>query len=385
MKCYLFLTFAIGGSYPHPKGCELATAVLSRGFYLFFLPVGQAPVKGAFQPFDILGIAAHELSFGVGNLGDRAAIAFDKLHDLVERFQTAVVGKERSDTEPDLGTVFETNIKVCRTFEIEGVGEEQCLLHRVSTELMDCGNHLFAPFVRVSRVMAETVPDTDIVAGEVHEEEVGTDAVGEVDAVTSLVLLLPCVHHETVGICGVVHRVSLADCFDRFMGDGSDRLHVILQRQVHIRCAKEYGITEHTALLGLRKCTDEVVLNLAGETTAETEFGERTDTVFATSKHVNLLVDSTDSFRFEFGMVLVVVVEIDFVDDGQDVDFEVSVTHQRVRIATSFDSHVRRGAFVISHTYLVTVKTEHAQEMHERGCEPRSLGEEQVKLFTAER
>lgn len=30
MKCYLFLTFAIGGSYPHPKGCELATAYLSR-------------------------------------------------------------------------------------------------------------------------------------------------------------------------------------------------------------------------------------------------------------------------------------------------------------------------------------------------------------------
>lgn len=29
MKCYLFLTFAIGGSYPHPKGCELATAYLS--------------------------------------------------------------------------------------------------------------------------------------------------------------------------------------------------------------------------------------------------------------------------------------------------------------------------------------------------------------------
>lgn len=31
MKCYLFLTFAIGGSYPHPKGCELATAYLSMG------------------------------------------------------------------------------------------------------------------------------------------------------------------------------------------------------------------------------------------------------------------------------------------------------------------------------------------------------------------
>lgn len=29
MKCYLFLTFAIGGSYPHPKGCVLATAYLS--------------------------------------------------------------------------------------------------------------------------------------------------------------------------------------------------------------------------------------------------------------------------------------------------------------------------------------------------------------------
>ena len=250
---------------------------------------------------------------------------------------------------------------------------------------MDCGNHLFAPFVRVTRVMAEAIPDTDIVAGEVHEEEVGTDAVGEVDTVASLVLLLPCVHHETVGICGVVHRVALADCFDRFMSDGSDRLHVILQRQVHIRCAKENGIAKNTALLGLRKCTDEVVLNLAGETTAETEFGERADTVFATSQHVNLLVDSTDSFRFEFGMVLVVVVEIDFVDDGQDVDFEVSVTHQRVRIATSFDSHVRRRVFVISHSYLVTVKTEHAQEMHERGGEPRSLGEEQVKLVTAER
>ena len=183
--------------------------------------MGEAPVKGTFQPFDILGIAAHELSFGVGNLGDRTAIAFDELHDLVERFQTAVVGEERSDTEPDLGTFPETNVKVCRTFEIEGVGEEQCLLHRVSTETLDCGNHLFAPFVRVTRVMAEAIPDADIVTGEVHEEEVGTDAVGEVDTVASLVLLLPCVHHETVGICGVVHRVALADCFDRFMGEAS--------------------------------------------------------------------------------------------------------------------------------------------------------------------
>jgi len=50
-----------------------------------------------------------------------------------ERFQTTVVGEERSDTEPDLGTFSETNIKVGRTFEIEGVGEEQRLLHRVST------------------------------------------------------------------------------------------------------------------------------------------------------------------------------------------------------------------------------------------------------------
>ena len=29
MKCYLFLTFTLGGSYPHPKGCELVTAYLS--------------------------------------------------------------------------------------------------------------------------------------------------------------------------------------------------------------------------------------------------------------------------------------------------------------------------------------------------------------------
>ena len=29
MKFYLFLTFAIGGSYPHHKGCELANAYLS--------------------------------------------------------------------------------------------------------------------------------------------------------------------------------------------------------------------------------------------------------------------------------------------------------------------------------------------------------------------
>ena len=29
VKRYLFLTFAIGGSYPRPKGRELATAYLS--------------------------------------------------------------------------------------------------------------------------------------------------------------------------------------------------------------------------------------------------------------------------------------------------------------------------------------------------------------------
>ena len=38
MKCYLFLTFAIGGSYPRPKGRELATAHLSIKIlvYLYF-------------------------------------------------------------------------------------------------------------------------------------------------------------------------------------------------------------------------------------------------------------------------------------------------------------------------------------------------------------
>lgn len=30
MECYLFLTFAIGGSYPRPKGRELATTHLSK-------------------------------------------------------------------------------------------------------------------------------------------------------------------------------------------------------------------------------------------------------------------------------------------------------------------------------------------------------------------
>ena len=42
-ECYLFLTYAIVGSYPHPKGCELATAYLLNAFPVGFIeePVGE--------------------------------------------------------------------------------------------------------------------------------------------------------------------------------------------------------------------------------------------------------------------------------------------------------------------------------------------------------
>ena len=41
MKCYLFLTFAFGGSYPRPKGRKLATAYLSIIMILFLAEIGK--------------------------------------------------------------------------------------------------------------------------------------------------------------------------------------------------------------------------------------------------------------------------------------------------------------------------------------------------------
>jgi len=347
--------------------------------------VGEAPVKFALQAGDILGITAHKLSFGVGNLCNRATVAFDDLHDLIQRFQTAVVGQVCSDTETNPSTFMEVVVKLGCTFEIEGVGEEQGLLQRVSTTFLDCVNHLVAPHIRVARVMSETIPDTDIVAGEVFQEDIGTDTVSKVDTVAALVLSLPSIHHETVGVGGVVHRVALADCFDGFVSDRSNELYTVLQCEIHIGGAEEDGITEDTALLCGCECTDEVILNLAGETTAETEFGECTETILAACNHANLLVDTTHCFGFEFSVVRIVVVEVDFIHDGEHVDFEERVHHKRVEITTSFKNHVGRLVFDVRNTDLATVEAEQRKEMPVSRGKPSGFLHESVDFFTGKR
>ena len=70
------------------------------------------------------------------------------------------------------------------------------------------------------------------------------------------------------------------------------------------------------------------------------------------------------------------MVEVNFVHNGENVDFEVSVSHQRVEVATSFDCHLGLDAFVVHDTDFVTVKMEHAQEMPERRGKPSGFTEE---------